>query len=183
MNEVTMKNKDVTYNSKEYALDELMDSHSKKVYLLAYSYVKDQGTAEDITQDVFIKLYNNLSSFRGEASISSWIYRITVNRAKDILRRRKLAHLKYPLKYFEQENHTESTEEAYLKESRKEQVLTAILSLPVKYREVLILHYFHDQSIESIRKTINEKENTIKTRLSRGREKLKSNPLLRKELL
>ncbi|WP_237417119.1 sigma-70 family RNA polymerase sigma factor [Halobacillus litoralis] len=180
---MTMKNKAVTYNSKENVLDELMDSHSKKVYLLAYSYVKDQGTAEDVTQDVFIKLYNNLSSFRGEAAISSWIYRITVNRAKDILRRRKLAHIKYPLKYFEQENQAESTEEAYLKESKKEQVLTAILSLPLKYREVLILHYFHDQSIESIGKTLDQKENTIKTRLSRGREKLKSNPLIRKELL
>ncbi|UOQ46525.1 sigma-70 family RNA polymerase sigma factor [Halobacillus salinarum] len=164
-------------------LDEIMDTYSRQVYLLAYSYVKDKGMAEDISQDVFIKVYRQYHHFRGDAALSSWIYRITANRSKDILRRKKLAQLKYPLKYFEKEQHTESTEKTYVKQNQKERILTAVLSLPVKYREVLILYYFHDQPIEQLSETLNEKENTIKTRLSRGREKLKSHPIIREGLI
>ena len=106
-----------------------------------------------------------------------------VNQSKDVLRRKKLAQLKYPFKYFEKEHWTESTENNYVKKNRKEQVLSAVFSLPVKYREVLTLHYFHDQSIEEMSTALNTNENTIKTRLSRGREKLKSNPIIREELI
>ncbi len=174
---------DLTKEELNSWLDQIMDAYSRNVYLLAYSYIKDKSMAEDISQDVFIKVYHQLTQFRGEAALSSWIYRITVNRAKDILRRRKLAQLKYPLKYFEKEQETESTETTYEKQNQKEQVLAAVLSLPVKYREVLVLFYFHDQSVETISTALKEKENTVKTRLARGREKLKSNPILREGLM
>ncbi|MGG1677822.1 sigma-70 family RNA polymerase sigma factor [Neobacillus sp. NRS-1170] len=78
---------DLPYNlDKEKQIDDLMNLYSQKVYLLAYSYVKDRGLAEDISQEVFIKCYKSLNQFRGESQISSWIYRITVNTAKDMLR-------------------------------------------------------------------------------------------------
>lgn len=77
-------------------IDELMNLHSRKVYLLAYSYVKDKGLAEDIAQEVFIKCYKSLNHFRGDAQITSWIYRITVNTAKDFLRSKSFNILKYP---------------------------------------------------------------------------------------
>lgn len=169
--------------SKQSFLNELMETHAKKVYLLAYSYVKDKGMAEDISQDVFIQCFRYLDRFRGDAAISSWLYRITVNQSKDILRRKKLAQLKYPLKYFEKEQHSESTEQSYIKKNQREQVLQAVMDLPIKYREVLVLFYFYDQKIEEISTTLNEKENTIKTRLARGRDKLKTHPMIQERMI
>ncbi|QAS51512.1 sigma-70 family RNA polymerase sigma factor [Halobacillus litoralis] len=175
--------KDLTNEGKQSFLNELMESHSKKVYLLAYSYVKDQGTAEDIAQDVFIKCFRYMDRFRGEAAISSWLYRITVNRSKDVLRRNKLAKLKYPLNYFDKEHQSESTEQTYIKQNQRERVLQAVMTLPIKYREVLVLFYFYDQKIEDISMTLEEKENTIKTRLARGREKLKTHPMIQERMI
>lgn len=169
-------NKDVTNISakdKEKVINELMTSHSQKVYLLAYSFVKDHGIAEDIAQEVFIKCYKNLSKYRGEASITSWIYRITVNTSKDVLKKNKFINLIYPRHFFESLGRSESTEEIFLKQNRKEQILQIIFTLPIKYREILVLYYFHEQKVEEIAKSLDINSNTVRTRLVRGRDKLK----------
>lgn len=164
---------DYTKDDKSKVIDELMTLYTKRVYLLAYSFVKDQGLAEDISQEVFLKCYKSLDKFRGEASIKSWIYRITVNLSKDYLGKRGFQLLKFPIEFFDGLKKSESTEEIYLKDYQNEQLLQNVLSLPLKYREVIILHYFHDLKIEEISKMLAINANTVKTRLARGRRKLK----------
>ncbi|MDR7239545.1 sigma-70 family RNA polymerase sigma factor [Neobacillus drentensis] len=107
---------------KEKFIDELMNQHSRKVYLLAYSYVKDKGLAEDIAQEVFIKCYKSLHHFRGDSQITSWLYRITVNTAKDFLRAKSFNILKYPKSFFESLIKSESPEDAVLKQDQREAV-------------------------------------------------------------
>lgn len=157
----------------EEVLEELMNLYSKKVYLLAFSFVKNHGSAEDITQEVFIKCYKHLDKYRGDAAISTWIYRITVNTAKDTLHKNKFTQFMHPVKYITNFASNHTPEQAYMEKNQKEQLLQAIFSLKIKYREVLILYYFHDQKIDDISKTLQMNANTVKTRLVRGRMKLK----------
>ena len=154
-------------------IDELMNLHSRKVYLLAFSYVKDKGLAEDIAQEVFIKCYKSLAHFRGDAQITSWIYRITVNTAKDFLRSKSFNILKYPKSFFESITKNETAEDAVLQQDEREVVLQTVLGLSTKYREVIILYYFQDEKIEDIAEILNMNVNTVKTRLSRARSILK----------
>ncbi|WP_161993056.1 sigma-70 family RNA polymerase sigma factor [Sediminibacillus terrae] len=158
---------------KELLLKELMASYSQKVFLLAYSFVQDHGMAEDISQEVFIKCYQNLNQYRGEASLSTWLYRITANTSKDVLRKNKLAILMQPWQFFEAFKRSESPEVSYLKQDQREEVLQSIFSLPIKYREILILYYFHEQKVEEIAVSLAINSNTVRTRLVRGRERLK----------
>ncbi len=154
-------------------IDELMNQHSRKVYLLALSYVKDKGLAEDIAQEVFIKCYKSLHHFRGDSQITSWLYRITVNTAKDFLRSKSFNILKYPKSFFESLIKSGSPEEAMLKQDQREAVLQTVLSLSTKYREVIILYYFQDEKMEDIAEILHLNLNTVKTRLSRARSILK----------
>ena len=163
----------ITHEDKENIIDDLMNLYSKKVYLLAYSYVKDQGLAEDISQEVFLKCYKSLNQFRGESQISSWIYRITANTAKDYLRSKSFNILKYPKSFFEGLTKRDTPEDEVLKKDQKEVVLQTVLSLSTKYREIIILHYFQDEKLETIAEILNLNINTVKTRLSRGRLILK----------
>ena len=70
----------------EGALDELVNQYSSKIYQLAFRYLKNKEDAEEITQDVLFKVYRGVGTFRGDAALSSWIYRITFNAAMSRLR-------------------------------------------------------------------------------------------------
>lgn len=164
---------DIDINNKESTIELLMQRYSEKVYLLAFSFVKDRGIAEDISQEVFLKAYKYLDRFRGEAAISSWIYRITVNTSKDFLKKKNLKQMLLQGRILENFNKTESTETSFLKVSQNEELLQAILSLPIKYREVIVLHYFYDVKVSELSTVLKLNINTVKTRLSRGRDLLK----------
>jgi RNA polymerase sigma-70 factor, ECF subfamily len=163
----------ITEHQKEEIIDELMELYSEKVYLLAYSYVKDKGMAEDIAQEVFIKCFKSLQYFRGDSKISSWIYRITANTAKDFLRSKSFNLFKYPISFFENLTKNDTPVDALIKKDEKELVLQTVLNLPTKYREIIILYYFQDEKQEVIAEILNLNLNTVKTRLSRARALLK----------
>ncbi|WP_243299585.1 sigma-70 family RNA polymerase sigma factor [Bacillus litorisediminis] len=163
----------IDYQDTGKVIEQLMELYAEKVYLLAYSFVKDRGLAEDISQEVFLKAYKYLGRFRGEASLKSWIYRITVNTSKDFLKKKSLKQLLLKSSFLENFKRTESTESSFLKADRNEQLLQTIINLPMKYREVIVLHYFYDVKINELAETLELNSNTVKTRLSRGRDILK----------
>jgi RNA polymerase sigma factor (sigma-70 family) len=72
------------FSNKDDILIYLINEYGTMVKRLAFSYVKDKSLAEDFSQEVFIAAYKNLDSFKGESSYKTWIYRITINRSKDI---------------------------------------------------------------------------------------------------
>ncbi|WP_316570692.1 sigma-70 family RNA polymerase sigma factor [Neobacillus sp. YIM B06451] len=152
---------------------QLMGLYTEKVYLLAYSFVKDRGLAEDISQEVFLKVYKYLDRYRGEAELGTWIYRITVNTSKDFLKKKSLKQLLLQNSFFEGLKRTESTKTSFFKADQNEQLLQTVLTLPVKYREVIVLFYFYDVTIHELAETLDLNTNTVKTRLSRGRDTLK----------
>src|SRR5436189_1632324 len=70
----------------EGALADLADAYSSKIYQLAFRYLRNKEDAEEVTQDVLFKVYRKVATFRGDAALSSWIYRITFNAAMSRLR-------------------------------------------------------------------------------------------------
>ena len=105
--------------------------------------------------------------------MKSWIFRITVNTSKDVLRKRRLNVVNLASHFLENIRKTESAEDFFLRNQESETLLQAVLSLTQKYREVIVLHYFHELKTEEISDMLRLNHNTVKTRLARGRSLLK----------
>lgn len=163
---------------KEYEMEnlitELMDRYGEDLVRLAYTYVKDHQIAEDILQDVFLKVFVHREQFRGQSSYKTYLYRITINRCYDYLRsaaykkNRLLTTLNNIMKS------TNNTEESVMRNSENYQIGEEILSLPLKDREVIILYYYKELSLDEIANLMECSINTVKTRLFRARLKLKN---------
>lgn len=150
------------YTNKEDYLKYLIDEYSNMVYRLALSRTKNKETSEDVYQEVFLRLSKKLPDFQSTEHEKAWLIRVTINCTKNILSS-NFMRSKEELK----ENIPFETEE-------KGMVYYAVLALPLKYRTIIHLFYYEGYKIEEISKILDMNENTIKTRLSRAREKLKS---------
>ncbi|KAF0822992.1 sigma-70 family RNA polymerase sigma factor [Cytobacillus firmus] len=155
-------------------LEMIMDEYGERLTKLAYNYVKDWKLAEDIVQDIFITSYQNFDKIDELTSFKSWIYRLAINRSKDVLKSHGFRKVVLNSSLFSLFSSKElPPEKELLKRSEEEFLAFCVLSLPVKYREVVTLYYYEECSIEEIQGLIRVNQNTIKTRLSRGRMKLK----------
>ncbi|MFE4522973.1 MAG: sigma-70 family RNA polymerase sigma factor [Bacillota bacterium] len=160
--------------NREVWLELIMDEYGERLTKLAYNYVKDWKLAEDIVQDVFITCYQNYDKIDEVTSFKSWIYRLAINRSKDVLKSHGFRKVVLNSSLFSLFSSKElPPEKELLKRSEEEFLAFCVLSLPVKYREVVTLYYYEECSIEEIQGLIRVNQNTIKTRLSRGRMKLK----------
>ena len=143
----------------------LVQRYKDDVFKAAFSIVKIPEDAEDIAQETFLRYWNSEKEFESEAHIKAWLLRVAINRAKNTVLsfwwRNRTSYEDYMARL---EFETESDHHA----------LEAILSLPQKYRIVLHLHYYEEYSIKEIAYILSLNENTVKTRLARGRQLLKN---------
>lgn len=160
-------------------LESMMRTYGNDVLRTAYMYVKDIHTAEDIFQEVFIKADRNKEGFRGESSVKTWLIRITVNACKDYLKSAYNRRVT-PLQEF-QEN-TLTAENGMISENdfdgieRKEtqqEVRNAVMSLPEAHRDVVLCVYFQNMTVPEAAKALGLAEGTVKSRLSRAKDKLR----------
>ena len=137
--------------------------HMDTVFRVAFSYMKNRSDADDITQNVFIKLYNSNTEFESTAHIKYWLIRVTVNECKKAFLspwRNSLPLEDYAASLtFETKEHSE--------------LFYAVMALPKKYRVAVFLYYYEDYSTEDISKLLGIPKATVFTHLKRGREKLK----------
>ncbi|MFJ7941811.1 sigma-70 family RNA polymerase sigma factor [Peribacillus sp. NPDC096622] len=155
-------------------LETIMDKYGERLTKLAYNYVKDWKQAEDIVQDVYITCYKNYEKIDEIISFKSWIFRLAINKSKDVLKSSAFRKVVMNSSLFTLFTSKElSPEKDLLKRSEEEFLSMCVLTLPVKYREVITLYYYEECSIEEIKGMLGVNQNTIKTRLSRGRVKLK----------
>lgn len=159
--------------SPAYDIETLMRQYGNDVLRTAYMYVKEIHTAEDIFQDVFIKVSQKLSTFEGNSSIKTWIIRITINTCKDYLKSAWNKRVVPMMEYQEDAIISESDYDEVEKKDTNDQVKKAVLSLPAKYRDVVLCVYFQEMTITEAAQTLNIAEGTAKSRLSRARLKLK----------
>jgi RNA polymerase sigma-70 factor, ECF subfamily len=166
-------NEDYQNGTEDEQLNELMDQYGQQIVRLIYTYVQDKYVAEDLAQEVFIKCYHNLSHFENRSSYSTWLYRIAVNQSKDYLKSSWVKKVKQRLSPKHVKEKVSSPEQSFLQNIEDQQLLTTVLSLPVKYREVIALHYFNDLSVKEMALCMNVNESTIYTRLRRAKDELK----------
>ena len=158
------------------AFEAIVYSNEKAVYNLALRQLGNREDAEDATQEVFVKAYTALKSFRGDSKVSVWLYRITSNVCVDMLRRRRDtvslsmeadegAELDLP---------DEGLDPAVLVERSdlQAQLAQALQSLSDDYREILLLRGLSGLSYEEIAATLSLDIGTVKSRIFRARKKL-----------
>ncbi len=161
-------------DEKEQKIDQLMHEYSDDILHLVYTYVKNRATAEDLAQEIFIKCYEKLNQFNQQATIKTWLYRIASNHCKDYLRSwhyRKITLSNKILDYIPSKS--KQVEEEIITNSEENSLTNAVMNLPLKYREVVFLHYYEELTLTEISKITTVNINTIKTRLKRARELLK----------
>ena len=150
--------------------DNIVEEHSSYLIRIAYLYVKDWATAEDIVQEVFVKFFQTSDQFRHEASLKTYLTRMTTNRAKDYLRSWKHKRDVLFVTIFAQ---TKGVDEDLMKSEELALMERKLFELPIKYREPLILYYYNEQSIAEIATYLGLNENTVKTRLRRAKQQMR----------
>jgi len=157
------------------AFARLIASTQQRVYNLAYQILGHRQEAEDLTQEVYLRVWRALSSFRGEAKLSTWLYRITVNACLN--RRRKLREELYRADDSSLEQiaaHETDPMKAIMAAEEKVALWSAVNQLPAKYRVVITLFYQEQQSYKEIARVLSVPVSTVKARLNRARRLLAS---------
>ena len=167
----------------EQALADLADAYSSKIYQLAFRYLRNKEDADEITQDVLYKVYRNVGAFRGDAALTSWIYRITFNAAMSRLRTTRYQRWQDDERHAASADHDESgvtaradladwsnmADERVLRSQVRRRLFRAILALPVIYRAPVVLRDIQGMSTEEASAMLRVKDQTLKSRLHRGR--------------
>jgi RNA polymerase sigma-70 factor (ECF subfamily) len=173
----------------ERALAELSSLYGARMYQLALRSVRNHEDAEEVVQDVLLKVFRKIDAFRGDSALSSWIYRITFNTAMSRLRHTRatraaeVAELQIgtpsgdegPVVH-DPPDRASLADEALLRRQMRERLVEAIGELPSIYREPVILRDLKGLSTEEASSQLRVKDQTLKSRLHRGRL------LLRKQL-
>ena len=147
---------------------ELVSLYGNKLLRTSFLMVKDQAEAEDMVQETFIKVFKYIKGFKGESSLYTWIYRISQNLIKD-----RFKSQIYTVPYEDNEVDFKTPEEIIINNIDREILKAELDNLNFIYKQVLVLFYFNDLSIKDISQILDEKEGTIKSKLSRGRVLLK----------
>lgn len=168
------------------AFERLVAEHSGDVYALLYRLTSDAEEARDLTQETFLRAFQSINRFRGDANLKTWIYRIAVNQARNRWRwwRRRKRDVtvsldatddrhKQPLGATLRNDDAVDPEQETLAREREGQLREALLGLRQSYREAVILRDVEGFSYEEIADTLEISIGTVKSRISRGRLELR----------
>jgi len=150
------------------ALRQLFEAHKDRVYRIALAFFHgDAATAEDVTQEVFVKLAGHIGQFRGEAAISTYLYRLVANACVDEQRRRKRS---VPLAH--EENADAAAPDDHERRARARAVHAAVAGLPPDLRLAVLLRYFDELSYDEMARALGCAPGTVASRLHRGLKQL-----------
>ncbi|MDY4198926.1 MAG: sigma-70 family RNA polymerase sigma factor [Candidatus Fimadaptatus sp.] len=159
------------------AFEELMQSHESRIYAIALRMMGNREDAQDCAQEAMVRIYRAMGSFKGQSALATWIYRITMNTCLDELRRRKarkVTSLDSLVDTGWSPTDTGDTPEEHGLRVEKQNALNqAIQSLPDDMRAAIILRDVKGYSYDEIASILDANVGTIKSRISRGREKLR----------
>lgn len=152
------------------AFDRIVSEHAADVQALAGRLLGWDGDVEDVVQEVFLAAFVGLKRFKGASSLRTWLYSITINKCRSHRHRRRMR-----LRVLSARNKdgTDSAASESMTEDDFDRVRTAVRSLPVKYREVVVLKYLQELSTEKIREILGVSDNVVYVRLNRARAMLK----------
>lgn len=158
----------------EEAFSFLVERYQNKLYYYALKFIHDDQKAQDVLQEAFIKAYVNLNSFDADRNFSAWVYRIVHNEALNFAKRHAREIPVGDAKWFDNipDERVDLAGEIDLK-TKRSQVRAVVFSLPLKYREVLVLYYFEGMDYEDIAKVLQIPTATVGTRIRRAKARLK----------
>ena len=164
------------------AVQQLADTYGSKIYHLAFRYMKNREDAEEVVQDVLLKVYQKIAAFRGDAALSSWIYRITFNTAMSRLRTGKFMRTsevdeivdgEMPgtpgTRRHEVEDWSSMADDEVFRSELRRRLVRAVADLPAIYRAPVVLRDINGLSTEEAAAVLHVKDQTLKSRLHRGR--------------
>ena len=156
----------------------LVDRYRDRIYRLVYGLIRDADESEDVVQEVFVKAFFRLSSFRGNSAFYTWLYRVAVNTATDY---RKKWRRRKGLSLEDGPSGSEGLADEGPRPERlahgrelAERLEQALQSMPEKYRTMLVLREYEGLSYEELARVLNLAKGTVESRLFRARERLKA---------
>jgi RNA polymerase sigma-70 factor (ECF subfamily) len=170
-------------NGEDGAMADLADAYGPKIHQLAFRYLRNREDAEEVVQDVLYKVYRNVGEFRGEAALSSWIYRITFNASMSRLRSASYQRAQEAQRAAaasigddhgspalpEPADWSNIADEQLMRSQLRRRLFRAILALPAIYRAPVVLRDIQGMSTEEASAMLRVKDQTLKSRLHRGR--------------
>jgi len=157
---------------------EIVELHKRRVYRLALDLTGCHDDAEDLSQEVFVRAYATIGSFRGEARLSSWLYRITINLYLDNYAVQRFRHSagsgdREENTAHEQPDRNPGPDEATAATMLRDHVTHAFECLSPRERSVFVMRHFHDQSLKEIARILEVRVGTVKSLLFRAVHKLR----------
>ena len=154
------------------AFDEIVEAHQQRIVRLVFRLLGSPDEVQDVVQEVFLSVLQNLKRFRGESKLSTWLTRIAVNKCRSHHRRRllRLRTLFYLTKTL-----TVTSEQGGAAESAEihDELRRAVRRLSARYREPIVLRYFEELSVHEIGEVLGISANSVEVRLTRRRRKLR----------
>jgi RNA polymerase sigma-70 factor (ECF subfamily) len=161
------------------AFGKLTRRYRDPVLAIAYDFLNDYESAQDVAQDVFMKAFKNVGDFEEKSRFSSWLYRITVNASLDA-RKSKVRRRKYLLSRKKIPDASQVPEEINQKTGIDDILLEAINSLSDQQQSAIVLRYFHDKSVREVADVLDCTESTVRSHLHRALQKLEKSYRKRK---
>jgi RNA polymerase sigma-70 factor, ECF subfamily len=146
------------------ALEHLLNAYEHRVYRMAIAMLRDHGRAQEVTQDVFVKLWRALPSYDGRASLSTWLYTIARNTCLSVVRMESYRRTSALTSIEEPQTGSITPMDVALKES--------LARLPETQRAIITMFYFEDRSVAEVAAMIGLPEGTVKSHLHRARRAL-----------
>lgn len=147
------------------SVDEAFQKYGDRVFSAAFSICRCREDADDVVQDTFLKYYLQNRDYIDDTHLKAWLLRVAVNRAKDISRT------------FWRKNRVsweEYMDELEFAQPEDRSLFQAVMRLPERYRTVIHLFYYEEYSVQEIASILGRSQGTVKSRLSRGRQLLKT---------
>jgi RNA polymerase sigma-70 factor, ECF subfamily len=157
---------------------EIIERYQTRLFVYIYRLIGSKEEAEDLLQDVFIKAYRNLNSYDTSRKFSSWIYRIAHNETVNYIKRKSLKRfiswetITSTRDKLDSSSEEEGADKAWIRKEVSQEVGQAIDRLPFKYKQVLTLRYYSDQTYEEIAEILGKPMNTVGTLINRAKKKL-----------
>ena len=151
------------------SFEEIVEKYYKIIYRLAFRILRNKDDAEEITQTVFVKAYENLGTYNAKFKFFSWLYRITLNESINFSKRKDFSE-----ELSEKQSTSEDNpEDTYDQSEVSENIQNALMELDILYRIPVVLKHFMDYSYKEIGHLLDIPEKTVKSRLFTGRQLLK----------
>ncbi|MDZ5610189.1 sigma-70 family RNA polymerase sigma factor [Bacillus pseudomycoides] len=161
----------VIENCNHDEIDYVIREYWQDVWNYAFIITKDTHLSDDITQEVFIKVFKKWDSFRNESSVKTWLLKITRNTALNYLKSSYFKRISL-VSFFRNDKEYPSAEKQFLQKETMNEVWDIVLKLPQKHREVLILDAKYELSYDEIAVTLGVSIGTVKSRLHRARARV-----------